>query len=80
MLKARLLKTPFDKVLLMKFASIPFRFGLLAFVGGLAPSSAFAHGGHTQLSEVLHGVFHAWPLAAALAALAISVVFYRRSR
>jgi hypothetical protein len=73
-------KPQIDKVLVMKSLSVLSRIGLAAFGSVLAPVAAFAHGGHSELAEALHGVFHAGPLAAALAVLAVSVVLYRRSR
>jgi hypothetical protein len=74
MLWTALLKPLFDKVLQMKSLSIVSVTGAV-----FAPSQAFAHGGHTSLSDALHGLFHAGPVAAGMAMLALAVLFYKRS-
>jgi hypothetical protein len=67
-------KRLFDKALQMKSLSI------LSAIGALVlPSQALAHGGHASLADAVHGVFHAGPLAAGLAVLALAVFFYKRS-
>jgi hypothetical protein len=74
MLWTALLKPLFDKGLQMKSLSIVSVTGAI-----FAPSQALAHGGHSSLSDVVHGLFHAGPVAAGLSVLALAVFFYKRS-
>ncbi len=43
----------------------------------LAPTSALAHGGHEAMAQATHGAFHATPLIAALALIAVAIAVWR---